>query len=331
MEAAVRLATLSLVLAMTVGASGCLSPAGPLRDTAPVYTSAGTIGSRGAGNGQFNYPVGLGIDPNGGLFVADSYNRRIERFALDGTFLSAWPAVGSMDGTVVDYPGDVGIDRRRGLVYLSYRYAHRIILYNRDGYAMLTWGSHGSAAGQFDQPLGVVVDDSGFVYVADYNNSRIQKFTSNGAFVTMWGQTPVPPDYHLWGPSVLALDHRGRLYVIDGMHNQVVVYRTDGTFVRTIGELGSGEGQFRGPIGLSVDERNWLYTTDTELGRVQIFDEEGSFVTMWNAGGPGSSSSGALRGIVAADDGRVYVSEYALNQLHVYAPLPGLRGPMAAR
>ena len=49
------------------------------------------------------------------------------------------------------------------------------------------WGSTGSSNGQFDSPNGIAVDSSGNVYVTEDNNNRIQKFNSNGGFITQSG------------------------------------------------------------------------------------------------------------------------------------------------
>ena len=50
------------------------------------------------------------------------------------------------------------------------------------------WGSYGSGEGQFNTPLGIAVDNAGNVYVADALNSRVQKFSSSGTFITKLGE-----------------------------------------------------------------------------------------------------------------------------------------------
>jgi DNA-binding beta-propeller fold protein YncE len=52
---------------------------------------------------------------------------------------------------------------------------------------VLKWGSLGSSQGQFYYPMGIGFGPAGNVYVSDSNNHRIQKFTSNGTFITKWG------------------------------------------------------------------------------------------------------------------------------------------------
>jgi DNA-binding beta-propeller fold protein YncE len=53
---------------------------------------------------------------------------------------------------------------------------------------VIKWGQEGSGDGQFINPFGVATDSSGNVYVADTYNHRIQKFSSNGVFLTKWVQ-----------------------------------------------------------------------------------------------------------------------------------------------
>ena len=78
------------------------------------------------------------------------------------------------------------------------------------------WGSQGSGDGQFDKPVSIAVDLSGNVYVADTGNSRIQKFNSNGTFITKWGPIPV-------GIGI-AVDSSGNVYVAEYNNNRILKF-----------------------------------------------------------------------------------------------------------
>jgi DNA-binding beta-propeller fold protein YncE len=56
---------------------------------------------------------------------------------------------------------------------------------------VMAWGEHGSGPGEFNEPQGIAIDHNGHVYVVDTGNSRIQKFTANGTFLTKWGSQGV--------------------------------------------------------------------------------------------------------------------------------------------
>jgi sugar lactone lactonase YvrE len=97
-------------------------------------------GTPGSGEGQFRRPSDIVIDSSGHVYVADSGNHRIQFFRLS----SPCPA-----GTTQITPG-VGFCSKMG--------------------------PQGQGNAQFDTPTGIVVDSSGFVYVTDFNNNRIQGF-----------------------------------------------------------------------------------------------------------------------------------------------------------
>jgi len=73
------------------------------------------------------------------------------------------------------------------------------------------WGSPGSADAQFIRPSGVATDAAGNVYVADPGNSRIQKFTSTGTYITQWGS---------FGNGN-GVDAAGNVYVADTRNNRI--------------------------------------------------------------------------------------------------------------
>jgi DNA-binding beta-propeller fold protein YncE len=71
-----------------------------------------------------------------------------------------------------------------GTLYMTNTNPYQIIVIHPGEPFFTTWGSTGSGAGQFTYPTGISVDGNGNVYVADTGNNRIQKFTSQGVFLT---------------------------------------------------------------------------------------------------------------------------------------------------
>ena len=84
------------------------------------------------------------------------------------------------------------------------------------------WGSYGGGNGQFYYPLGVAVDGSGDVYVADYKH-RIQKFTSSGTYLTQWGSLD-SGNGQFNGPKGVAVNASGNVYVADTDNHRIQVF-----------------------------------------------------------------------------------------------------------
>lgn len=124
------------------------------------------------------------------------------------------------------------------------------------------WGTLGTGDGQFAGPEDVAVDASGNVYVADYGNSRIQKFTSNGGYLAQWGGFN--------GPERVAVDANDNVYVADW--GRIQKFTSSGTYVTQWGTLGSGDGQFDHPHGVAVDGSGKVYVADYGNSRIQVFD-----------------------------------------------------------
>ena len=66
-------------------------------------------GSQGTGDGQFNYPGFVAVDADGYVYVADTYNHRIQKFDSKGTFITKWGSYGSGDGQF-NNPDGVALD-----------------------------------------------------------------------------------------------------------------------------------------------------------------------------------------------------------------------------
>jgi dienelactone hydrolase len=124
-----------------------------------------------------------------------------------------------------------------------------------------TWGSAGSANGQFNRPAGVAVDSAGHVYVVDQDNNRVQKFSNTGTFVTAWGSAGNGTG-QFRRPTGIAVDAAGQVYVTDCDNDRIQKFDATGTFLAQWGMTGNEAGEFRGPTDIAFDSAGNAYVTD---------------------------------------------------------------------
>ena len=140
--------------------------------TPAAATSAnGAVGARETGNSY--YPEGVAVDGQGNVYVADSFNDRIQKFDSSGNYLGQWGSCGSGNG---QFKGPLGVAvDGQGNVYVADTGNNRIQKFDSSGGYLGQWGSYGSENGQFKYPIGVAVDGKGNIYVADLGNGRHPK------------------------------------------------------------------------------------------------------------------------------------------------------------
>jgi predicted membrane-bound mannosyltransferase/DNA-binding beta-propeller fold protein YncE len=218
--------------------------------------------------------------------IADPYEGKQVQLFADKT----WGESGSQPGQF-QRPRDIAF-APAGTLYVADTDNHRIQHLSADGASLQSWGSFADIAqgqapgGTFYQPWGIAVGPDGSVYVADTWNHRVQKFTPDGKFITMWGYfgTAEKPEA-FWGPRDIAVDSKGRVYITDTGNKRVVVFDADGNFLTQFGAAGLDLGQFDEPVGLAIDNQGKVYVADTWNQRIQVFSEvDGTFVPerMWD-------------------------------------------------
>jgi sugar lactone lactonase YvrE len=135
---------------------------------------AGSMGRRGSGDGEFNYPTYLWRTTEGRLYVTDSLNFRVQAFDARGQFAGKFGRQG--DGT-----GDAGRQKgvatdRYGHVYVVDALFHGVQIFDATGRLLLPLGERGRERGEFWLPTGIFIDrsDGDTIYIADSYNQRIQ-------------------------------------------------------------------------------------------------------------------------------------------------------------
>jgi DNA-binding beta-propeller fold protein YncE len=250
-----------------------------------VYVSQ--FGGSGSGNGQFNEPLGVAVDPNNGdVYVADRVNARVEKFDSNGNYMSQFGSYGTGNGQF-HIPLGLGVDPGSGDVYVTDS-NDRVEKFDSNGNYLSKFGSYGSGNGQFVVPEGVAVDRSnGDVYVADLGNNRVEKWDSSGTYLSSFGSYG-SGNGQFNEPAGVAVGD-GEVYVGDVINNRVEKFDSNGAYVSQFGSTGSGNGQFDQPQGVAVDPNNGdVYVVDTPNNRVEQFDSNGNYLSQFGSYGSGN-------------------------------------------
>ena len=251
-----------------------------------VTTLAGGILGFNDGSGiaaQFNKPIGLVVDNNGNIYVADNGNNKIRKV--------------SPTGLVTTFAGSG-------------------VAGNNDGSA---------ASATFNGPSGLAIDATGNLYVADTNNNNIRKIAVDGTVTTIAGGGPsvstngTGKNASFNGPAGLAVDASGNIFVADELNSLVRKITAIGvvtTFAGT-GNTGTIDGtganaSFNRPAGITIDKSGNLYVIERGSGLVRKITQQ-AVVTKYPSTGTNLSYP---VGIVATDAG-VYVTDTFNNVIKI--------------
>jgi streptogramin lyase len=263
----------------------------------------------GTAEGKFRFPTGIAVDSSGHVFVADNRNHRIQEFDNDGTYLRQWGSFGTGNGQfkspyglAVDSSGNVFVGEVENDRIQKFKLASPCASGTtqvKPGICLITsWGSFGTGNGLFITPLGVAVDSSGNVFVADAGNDRIQKFKNDGGFIRKWGSYGTR-DGQFRALSGVAVDSSGNVFVSDAGNDRIQKFQiatpcpkglteiTPGVcFVTKWGSTGTANGQFQSPRGIAVDSSGHVFVADAYNHRIQKFTNTGGFIKQWGEKAP---------------------------------------------
>jgi len=169
-------------------------------------------------------------------------------------------------------------------------------------------GSYGSTNGQFMHPAGVAIDEEDHIWVADYENGRVQEFNSAGTYLSQFGE-PGAGKGQLTDPTSLAIDAEGNIWVVDTGNNRVEEFSSGGEYMFGFGEAGSGEGKLAKPEGVAIDLKGDIWIGDTGNGRLQKFDKEGNLVEVIGSKGSEPGQLGEPVAIDVGPEGNMWVAD----------------------
>ncbi len=178
-------------------------------------------------------------------------------------------------------------------VYLFNRGEHPLIVLDRDGNYLASWGE-----GVLTDAHGMFIDDDENLYMPVKNSHVVLKYDPTGNLLMTMGEWDKPSDTGWSGnysdtvvraagpfnsPSDIAISPDGLLYISDGYGNaRVHRFTPDGELVDSWGAPGkTGPGEFHVPHGVWVHTDGRVFVADRENNRMQIFDSQGNFLEQW--------------------------------------------------
>lgn len=298
----------------------------------------------------FRSPVGLAVDGSGNIYVADEVNQKIRKITPAGvvsTFAGSG-ASGSADGigTAATFfnPQSVAVDAS-GNVYVADGSNRKIRKITSAGVVSTLAGSGVSgsangtgAAASFTFPMGVAVDASGNVYVADHNANRIRKITPAGVVSTFAGSgvqgsadgTGTAASFN--SPAGIALDGSGNVYIADYNNHKIRKITPSGvvsTFAGN-GTMSNAEGTgtaagFSFPAGVAVDGSGNIYVADHNNHKIRKITPARVVSTLTGNGTQGTTDGNKTIATFSYPDhlaadaaGNVYVAN--LNKIRKVTP-----------
>jgi sugar lactone lactonase YvrE len=300
------------------------------------YQYAGTWGSHGTADGQFDGMGGIAVDSSGNVYLSDTGNKRIQKFSSSGAFLAKWATPdGAVDGLAVD---------RSGTVYAADYWNARILRFGANGGALAPISTTIPADWE-SEPHSVAVDSAGNVIVTDSSDHLVKKFSAGGAYLGALGAAGNGPGQFA-RPIGVAVDTADNVYVVDYENYNVQKFGSNGTYFAGHTTICSGDANLLYPVSVTVDGGGNIYVADRFVstligdGSVKRFDSSFLFQTRIGT----YSSSPALpgtycvvAGVAVAPSGTVYVADSTFDRVVEFASASGqattttIKGPSSAK
>ncbi len=232
-------------------------------------------GSQGGADGQFNYPKGVAVlarshdrehSMRQHIYVADTYNHRIQVFNFDGSFVHKWGSRGESEGQFC-YPCHIGVNLTQNLIYVADSYNCRVQVFGPDGTFIRKWSIQLSDNNQWGMAVHPTRD---LVFISEAQGHYMRVYGTSGTVLFDW-QSQGSRGERLDTPERLALHPtRDLLFVTDFDNHQVKVFDLKGYFICKWGSNGNADGQFCSPSGIAIHPtKDVIYVG--ESNRIQAF------------------------------------------------------------
>lgn len=244
-------------------------------------------------NVSLETPTDIAVDENRDVYILDLSKLGVQKFNSNGTLLTRWAVDYSTDDETRRQQHSIAVDKE-GNVY-EIGPGDAIQKFSSNGTLITRLGkpvSHGIKNNEFLLPSGLAVDEQDNVYIGDIGTFRIQKYSSNGTFITGWKtysddineavMQAIPQSMHL------AVDHVCNIFVADGgwcaqgitlRNSSIQKFSSNGTLLTGFTKYNKDNDKAFFPTGIDVDKQDNVYVSSTnpDLPVVKV-SNNGTFI-----------------------------------------------------
>ncbi|MYC96742.1 MAG: TIGR03663 family protein [Caldilineaceae bacterium SB0661_bin_32] len=228
------------------------------------------------GDGQFREPWGIAVDAGGTIFVADTWNGRIQAFDSEGNFLRKWGAFSivteeNRDPYALFGPRGLAVTPAGNLLVADTG-NKRILEFSPVGEFIRQIGGGGIILGHFEEPVDIAIHPpTGNVLVSDAWNRRIQVLSADFVPLYEW-LIPTWESQDIWDKPYIAAAADGTVYATDPQFAQVYVISSGGVVQSSFGRYGEDLNRFAKPTGIAIDPLTGeILVADADNHRVLVF------------------------------------------------------------
>ena len=232
----------------------------------------GTFGQGGKGEGELDMPLGMAMDAQGRIYIADTRNHRIQIYSDRGEYLSQIE-LPYEEGMHKPDPVDVVVDDKRGLLYVVDNENHRVLTFGLEQQDYIgTIGKMGHNRGEFRWPFSITLDGEGIAYVVDVVNTAVRTIRPEekwgfGNDIGGWGVEKG----ELFRPKGVAVNEAGQVFVADSYLGVIQVFDRAGNFLAVVGNEANEVRRFVTPTRLYVDRQGLLYVVEMFANRISVY------------------------------------------------------------
>jgi DNA-binding beta-propeller fold protein YncE len=260
---------------------------------------------------RITQPYGIKKDPEGRLYVVDTFSKTVHVFDRNNSTYYSFPKK-RIEGFL--NPIDIAISKQ-GQVYISDSEAAVIHVFAEHGKRYLKF----IGKAELKRPTGLAVnEETQELLVVDTLASRVVVYDQEDMKINrMVGRDTQDKDgFHY--PTHITVSKSGLVYVTDALNFRVQVLSPQLEFLKAFGKPGDSPGHFARPKGIATDSEGHIYVVDALFDNVQIFDHDGGLLLAFGSPGHDRGEFWLPSAIFIDDRDRIYVSDSYNQRIQVF-------------